>query len=121
MPVPAHAAGVLGGHIKERRQMKSTITKGLLHSIATVFYILVVATIMTNADSLFGQMNGFLGPVVVLSLFTLSALVVGTLVLGKPLMLYLDGKKKEAVSLLLATISWMGLFTAIGLIILAIR
>lgn len=101
--------------------MKSTIIKGLLHSIATVVYILVVATIMTNAENLFGEMAGFIAPVVFLSLFTLSALVVGTLILGKPLILYLDGKKKEGVSLLLASIAWMGLFTVLGLIILAVQ
>ena len=101
--------------------MKSTITKSLINSVATVIYILVVATIISNGQVIFGQMTGYLAPVVFLSLFTLSALIVCTLILGKPLMLYLDGKKKESVSLLLATISWLGLFTAIGLAILALK
>lgn len=101
--------------------MNKTVSRSFLNSIATVAYIVAVAMVMTNAEKIFGQMKGYFAPVVFLSLFTLSALVVSTLILGKPLMLYLDEKKKEAVSLLLATISWMGLFTAIGLIVLAFK
>ena len=101
--------------------MKSTITRSLINSAATVIYILIVATIMTNAERIFDEMSSFLAPVVFLSLFTLSAFVVGTLILGKPIMLYMDGKKKEGVSLLLASIAWMGVFTTLGIIYLAVR
>jgi len=40
----------------------------------------------------------------ILLLFVCSAAITGFLVLGKPIMLYIDGKKKEAIRLLSYTI-----------------
>ena len=59
---------------------------------------------MNNAEKIFGKndhppMTG----VVVLLVFILSALITGSLVLGKPIMLYLDGQKKEAVRMIFYT------------------
>lgn len=94
--------------------MKKT---GFVSALGTLVYIMVVAAIMQNGDRLFGEMDNFLGPISFLLLFTLSAIVVGGLVLGKPLMLYLDGKKREAVSLFLAIAAWLAGFTITALII----
>lgn len=91
-----------------------------VHSGGVLVYIAIVATIMNNSERLFGQMTGYLGPIAFLLLFTLSALVVGALILGKPLILYLDGHKKEAIALLGATAGWLGLFTIIALVIMAV-
>lgn len=88
-----------------------------VNALGTLAYIMVVATIMQNGDRLFGEMDNFLGPIAFLLLFVLSAIVVGSLVLGKPLTLYLDGKKKEAVQLFLSTATWLAGFTAIALLV----
>lgn len=96
--------------------MGSINKTGFLNALGALIYIAIVATIMQNGDKLFGQMNNFIGPIAFLLLFTLSAVVVGGLILGKPLMLYLDGKKKEAVSLFLTTCGWIGGFTIIALV-----
>jgi hypothetical protein len=48
--------------------------------------------------------GGLLIPMVMLSLFTLSAAVMGFLFVSEPLMQYLDGKKKEAVGFFLTTV-----------------
>ena len=93
----------------------------LLNSIGTLVYIALVATLMSNAEQIFGKMNDVLGPVTFLLLFTLSALVVGILILGRPIMLYLDGKKKEAVQMLFGSMGWLATFTVIFLVILAVR
>jgi hypothetical protein len=55
---------------------------------------------MPDGDKVFGGQNTFLSPVLFLLLFVFSVLVCGLLVLGKPLKFYIDGRKKEAVSLL---------------------
>ncbi len=102
--------------------MKNSLLKtALINSIGTAVYIALVATLMTKGNQIFGQATGILGGVGILLLFTLSALIVGTLVLGKPLMLYLDGNKKEAVKLLIYTIIILAVLTVIFLSILAIK
>jgi len=88
--------------------------------LGILIYIAVVATIMQNGEKWFGNMNNFIGPVAFLLLFTLSAIVVGSLGLGKPIMLYLDGKKKEAVAMVLYTAGWILLFTIVALVISAL-
>lgn len=59
---------------------------------------------MNNASHWFGEEDKeIITPIVVLLLLVFSALVTGVLVLAKPLMLYIDGKKKEGVKLLFYT------------------
>jgi len=56
-------------------------------------------------------------PIIMLMLFVFSAALTGFLMLGKPIMWYFDGKKKEAWSLFFYT---LGFFFIITLIILLI-
>jgi hypothetical protein len=51
-------------------------------------------------------------------LFVFSALVTGGLVLGRPLLLYIDGQKKEGVKLLLFTGLGLFLFTILTFVVL---
>lgn len=76
----------------------------LLNSIGVLIYTVAVATIMQNGDKIFGTMQRFWGPVAFLMLFVLSATIVGALVLGRPILFYLDGLKKEAVKLFIYTV-----------------
>lgn len=89
--------------------------RATINSIGTAIYIAIVAILMTNAEHLFGAATGVLGGVAILLLFTLSALIVGTLILGKPLMMYLDGNKKESVKLLLLTVLILAIITIVFL------
>ncbi|MFH0853418.1 MAG: hypothetical protein V1853_03355, partial [bacterium] len=60
--------------------------------------------IINNGEKVFGPVdNKMIGPIVFLLLFVFSALLTGFLILGKPLMLYLDGLKKEGAKLLFYT------------------
>jgi hypothetical protein len=75
-----------------------------LNSLGVLVYVFLVSLFMNNAEKVFGKVdNKFFAPVIFLLLFILSALTTGFLILGKPLMLYLDGAKKEAVKLLFYT------------------
>jgi hypothetical protein len=91
----------------------------ITNSLATAVYITLVATFMTNGEKIFGKGDNVFTGIGILLLFTLSALIVGTLVLGKPLKLYLDGEKKEAVRLLIQTILVLAIITIAFLSILA--
>ncbi|RJO59382.1 hypothetical protein C4546_02470 [Candidatus Parcubacteria bacterium] len=80
---------------------------GFLHSVGVVIYILIVAWILSNAETWFGRADNLLGPLAFLLLFTLSAAIVGLLVFGRPVYLFLNGKKKEAVSLTFTTLGFL--------------
>jgi len=95
-------------------------TNSFFNALGTVVYIVLVATIMQNGNRIFGEKDNFVTPVAALLLFTLSAVVVGSLVLGKPLTMYLDGKKKEAVGLFVQTAGWLAVFTIVAFIITAL-
>jgi hypothetical protein len=84
------------------------------HSVLVLAYVSLVAAIMNNGSRWFGVKDTFLTPVAVLMLFVLSATVTGTLVLGRPILLYLDGKKKEALQFFGYTVGWLFLITVIA-------
>ena len=52
-------------------------------------------------------------PLAFLMLFVLSAAIVGLLVFAKPVMMYLEGAKKEAVTLVFYIVAWLALITVI--------
>lgn len=95
--------------------MKNLYKWSFVHSLGILVYIVMVASLMTNGNKWFGEKDNFVSPIAFLLLFTLSAIVVSLLGLGKPIMLYLDGKKKEAVILVSLTAGWLFVFTIIAL------
>ena len=99
---------------------QNMVVPSLIHSLATLIYITLVASLMFFGQDLFGKMDGVFGIIAFLLLFVVSAAVVGLLVLGKPVMLYLDKQKKEAVQLLTYTVSWLLVFTIIFFVIISI-
>jgi len=92
-----------------------------LNSLLVLIYIIPVAYLMMHGNSIFGQVNSIIAIITFLLLFSLSALVVGGLILGKPIMLYLDGKKKEAVLMLVSTGGWLALYVMLAMIYLALK
>lgn len=76
----------------------------LLDALGVFVYVMGVVLVITNGDKIFGQMQNFWGPVSFLLLFVFSALVCGLLVFGRPIYLWFDNAKKEAIRLLLFTV-----------------
>lgn len=83
----------------------------LLNALGTAVYIVAVSFIIRNGEKIFGKMENFLGPVAFLLLFVLSAAVTGALILGRPVILYFEDKKNEAIKLFLYTIVWLFIIT----------
>lgn len=83
----------------------STLIKwGIAHAFGVFAYILLLAIFLNQANDWFNQADQkIVTPVAALMLFVFSALITGGLVLGKPIMLYFDGYKKEGVKLLFFT------------------
>lgn len=92
----------------------------LAQALGVVVYVALVALVMNNAERIFGKMDSILGIVAFLLLFTFSAAVVGTLILGKPLTMFLGGQKKEAVWHLIVTLGWLFLSLITVFIVLLI-
>jgi hypothetical protein len=93
---------------------------GFLFSVGVIAYIVLVASIMQNAEALFGKMEKFWGPVAFLMLFVVSAAISGLLVFGRPVFLFLNGQKGEGVKLALFTIGLLFVETVIVLAALAL-
>jgi len=93
------------------------LIRSLLHALSVLAYTAFAAIVISSGNALFGREPSVWGGVAFLMLFVLSATVVGLLVLGKPVALFISGERKEAVAFLVATVSWLGILTAIILTI----
>jgi hypothetical protein len=83
------------------------------HAILVLLYTSGVAWILFNGQRLFGKVTSFWGPLAVLMLFVVSATIVGTLVLGRPILLYLGGKRNEALRFFGWTVGWLAALTLV--------
>lgn len=103
--------------------MKNTnlALRALLNSFGVLIYTSLIAAFLANGEKIFGgQDNHFLIPAVMLMLLVLSATITGALVLGKPILLYMENKKSEALKLFFYTIGFMAAITIVALVILAL-
>lgn len=75
------------------------------NAVGVFAYVMLVVLVMTNGEKIFGEMENYWGPVTFLLLFVFSALVCGLLVFGRPVYLWFDNAKKEAVKMLLFTVA----------------
>ncbi|MBI4458039.1 hypothetical protein HY633_03700, partial [Candidatus Uhrbacteria bacterium] len=83
---------------------KSILAKAVGSAVAAAAYIGLVATIPSQGRMLFeDRLPSIFGPMAFLMLFSLSAAVLGLLIFARPVMFYIDGKKREAVKLLVYT------------------
>ena len=98
------------------------LKQAVFSSFGVLAYIFIVANIMISAEKIFGMTDTILAPITFLLLFVFSALFTGALILGRPIMLYLDGRKKEGVWLLLYTgASLLGWLLLVFLILFLVR
>ena len=75
----------------------------VLNALAAISYILIIASVMYYGTEHIKPGNSVLAPIAVLSLFTLSAAIMGYVFCYNPAMLFIEGKKKNAVDLFLKT------------------
>ena len=92
--------------------------KPFVNALAATAYIVLVAGIMYYGTEFAPKNDSILAPIALVSLFTLSAAVMGYLFCSQPVMLYFDNQKKEAVRLFLQTVLVFGLITFLALALL---
>lgn len=89
-----------------------------INAVAATLYIAAIVSFMFFGLGRSHPDNSVFFPIAFISLFTLSAAVMGYLFLYQPLMLFLDGHKKHAVNLFLQTVGVFAGITAIFLVLL---
>lgn len=99
---------------------KELAFKTFRNPTGAVIYIFLVSQIMQNGDKLFGKEDSMFTPFAFLLLFSLSAAIVGGLVLGQSIMLFLENKKSESIKAAIYSITWLGVYTLLGLLILVL-
>lgn len=88
----------------------------LVDSVGTAVYILAVISFMNYASSIgWGKNNQIFVPIAMLMLLVLSASVTGYLMVGRPALMYFDGKKKEALALFIYTLIAFAIITVTAL------
>jgi hypothetical protein len=96
-------------------EKSSLVLRSFINSFCAALYIAGVALFMSNTKYIFnGAEDKFQIPLAMLLLFVLSASVVSGLILGKPILLYLDGKKPEAVKMFIYSVGWLFVFAVLA-------
>lgn len=89
----------------------------VINGLAASLYIVILVLVMYfGTQNLPGQ-DTFMAPIAMISLFTLSAAVMVYVFCYQPIMLIVDGKKKQAVKLFLQTV---GVFAGITILMLVL-
>ena len=98
--------------------MENIVKRAFVNAIGTATYIILIVLFIFSLKIFASEKENIIIPIGMLLLFVCSVAITGFLVFGKPVMLYMDGKKKEAVSLLTYTIGILFLITIIIFIFL---
>ena len=89
-----------------------------VNAAATAAYVIVVGSFLFYSPRVFGPAKSALIPIAMLLLLVFSAALTGSLILGRPALWYLDGRKKEALSLLISTLAIFLGITLLALLVL---
>ena len=97
--------------------MNKLIKRSFLNALGTGAYVAILVTLVFNGEKIFGTIDNMLAPIAFLLVFVVSASITSGLVLGKPILMFLEGQKKEAIKLFIYTVGWLAIFAVIILII----
>jgi len=93
---------------------------GFLQALGVAAYCSLVGLIMWQGNNIFPKVSPYFGPVMVLLLFSTSALICGLLVFYKPYLLFFAGKKKEAISAVVSTAAFLFFFLFIFVLLMVL-
>jgi len=89
----------------------------LLRALVAELYIVAVVLVMYYAPKFVEPVETMLAPIAFLSLFVLSAAVMGYIFCYEPIRLYLEGEKDKAARLFLTTV---GFFAGVTVIVFSL-
>ncbi len=92
-----------------------------LQSVGLFSYILLIASVISNGNKLFGSVPNFFGPVLFMTLFLTSALITGAIALLYPFWLFWEHKNtKKALHIIGYETLFMTLLTVVILLVMVI-
>ena len=90
-------------------------------ALGLVIYCGLVGLLFWRGETWFGPMLSFLGPVLFLVLFVVSALISALIVLGHPFILFWEKKQTiKALKLVVYTIAWLIFFIFLIILVFVI-
>lgn len=93
-----------------------SILRSFFHALGVLAYVTLVAFLLSSKFGV-AMPSNILAPLTILMLLIVSVAVVGMLIFAKPVMMYLDGMKIEAIRLTIYTVVWLAIFLMIALYI----
>jgi len=90
------------------------------NAICAAGYVALIVSTLFYGSSLVPEGESIIFPIAILSLFVLSAAIMGYIFLFNPLVLFFEGNKKEAVELFLRTTLYFGGITLLFICILIV-
>jgi hypothetical protein len=87
--------------------------QGFFQALEVLAYCSLVGFFILNAESIIGGVNRTFGPIIFLLLFSTSVLVCAAIVLYKPYKVFIEGKKKEALDIVISTALWLFVFVIV--------
>ena len=84
-----------------------------LHAVLASLYIVAIVLAINFGTQYAPPKDNLLMPMAMLSLFVLSASVMGYLFVFEPAQMYLSGKKQDAISFFLKTVGTFAVITAV--------
>jgi predicted membrane channel-forming protein YqfA (hemolysin III family) len=87
------------------------------NALTALVYIIAIVLGLTYMPTIQTKMDDFIMPIIMLSLLVLSVSVMAYIFGYQPLVLFLDDKRKEAISLFLETVGIFGGIT-LGMVVL---
>lgn len=90
-----------------------------INALSASGYIILIVSVMTFiSQTQKNKPDTFFAPIVFISLLTLSVTVMAYVFFYQPLLLFIDGKKKEAIQLFTKTVGIFAAFTVVTLFLL---
>jgi len=83
------------------------IIYGLVHAFAVSVYTFAVVLLMSNSERFLNNAYPEIQGILMLMLFVISASITGSLVVGRPVVMYLNGDKKNAFLFFVSIVLWM--------------
>ncbi len=102
---------------------KKIIGGAVINALATYLYVALLVSGIFYVPKLLGtpEPTPVLVPIAMLLLFIFSAALTGSLVFGRPVLWYMDGRKKEAIHLLVWTLGILLLIASITLFVVYLK
>ena len=88
------------------RLNKSLYHVSFFQSLGLISYIALVAILFWKGNQWIPNMHEYVGPLIVLTIFAVSALVCALITLSYPFILWQKGKMKDAMKVIFYTVMW---------------